>query len=78
MSERVDRSKNAAMRSDSSDIYRVRDVPLFLCCRFLSTVAMQVQSVAVGWRIYEITHNPLSLGLVGLCQFVPMFALTLP
>lgn len=39
---------------------------------------MQVQSVAVGWRIYEITHNPLSLGLVGLCQFVPMFALTLP
>ena len=37
-----------------------------------------MQSVAVGWRIYEITHNPLSLGLAGLCQFVPMFALTLP
>src|SRR5579862_4188325 len=60
------------------DVYRARDVPLFLCCRFFSTIAMQVQSVAVGWRIYEITHNPLSLGLVGLCQFVPMFALTLP
>ena len=59
-------------------IYRDRDVPLFLACRFFSTIAMQVQSVAVGWRIYEITHNPLSLGLVGLCQFVPMFALTLP
>ena len=66
------------MSSDSADVYRARDVPLFLCCRFLSTAAMQVQSVAVGWRIYEITHNPLSLGLVGLCQFVPMFALTLP
>ena len=66
------------MQSDSSVIYRARDVPLFLCCRFFSTMAMQVQSVAVGWRIYEITHNPLSLGLVGLCQFVPMFALTLP
>lgn len=66
------------MSSDSPDVYRARDVPLFLCCRFLSTAAMQVQSVAVGWRIYEITHNPLSLGLVGLCQFVPMFALTLP
>lgn len=39
---------------------------------------MQVLSVAIGWRVYEITRNPLSLGLVGLCQFVPMFALTLP
>ena len=66
------------MSSNSPDVYRARDVPLFLCCRFFSTTAMQVQSVAVGWRIYEITHNPLSLGLVGLCQFVPMFALTLP
>ncbi|HLY07384.1 MAG TPA: MFS transporter [Rhizomicrobium sp.] len=66
------------MQPDSPDIYRARDVPLFLGCRFSSTIAMQVQSVAVGWRVYEITHNPLSLGLVGLCQFVPMFALTLP
>src|SRR5579871_2563317 len=66
------------MKTDLPVIYRSRDVPLFLCCRFFSTVAMQVQSVAVGWRVYEITHNPLSLGLVGLCQFVPMFALTLP
>jgi MFS family permease len=63
-----------AQRSD----YRARDIPLFLFCRFASTIAMQVLSVALGWRIYEITRNPLSLGLVGLCQFVPMFALTLP
>ena len=54
------------MQSDLSATYRARDVPLFLCCRLFSTAAMQVQSVAVGWRIYEITHNPLSLGLVGL------------
>jgi MFS family permease len=66
------------MGSDPAGTYRARDVPLFLCCRFFSTVAMQVQSVAVGWRIYEITHNPLSLGLAGLSQFLPMFALTLP
>ena len=63
---------------DLSPHYRPRDIPLYLFCRFASTVAMQVQSVAIGWRIYEITRNPLSLGLVGLCQFVPMFVLTLP
>jgi MFS family permease len=38
---------------------------------------MQVQSVAVGWQLYEITGDELTLGLAGLAQFVPMFALTL-
>lgn len=38
---------------------------------------MQVLSAAVAWRVYELTRDPWSLGLVGLAQFVPMFALTL-
>jgi MFS family permease len=59
-------------------IYRGRDFALFLAARFLATIAMQVQSVAVGWEIYDLTRAPLALGLVGLCQFVPMFLLTLP
>ena len=39
---------------------------------------MQVQSVAIGWQIYDMVRTPLALGLVGLCQFVPMFLCTLP
>lgn len=38
---------------------------------------MQVLSAAVAWRVYELTRDPFSLGLVGLAQFAPMFALTL-
>jgi MFS family permease len=38
---------------------------------------MQVQSTAVAWHIYELTRDPFALGLVGLAQFGPMFALTL-
>lgn len=30
-----------------------------------------MQAVAVGWQVYEITHRPLDLGLVGLAQFLP-------
>ena len=30
-------------------------------------------SVAIGWQLYELTGNPLDLGLIGLVQFVPMF-----
>ncbi len=33
--------------------------------------ALEMQSVAVGWQIYDITHRPLDLGLVGLAQFLP-------
>ena len=64
--------------SSSPTLYRHRDLTFFLSGRFLGTVAMQVQSVAIGWQIYEIERTPLALGLVGLCQFAPMFLLTLP
>src|ERR1700761_8445020 len=59
-------------------IYRSRDLHLFVVSRFVSVLAMQVQSVAIGWQIYDIARTPWSLGLVGLCQFAPMFLCTLP
>jgi MFS family permease len=59
-------------------VYRHRDFVSYAISRFLSTAAMMVQSVAIGWQIYDMEHTPLALGLVGLCQFVPMFLLTLP
>jgi len=34
-------------------------------------VAVEMQSVAVGWHVYDITHKALDLGLVGLAQFLP-------
>ena len=64
--------------TSSPTLYRHRDLAFFLSGRFLGTVAMQVQSVAIGWQIYEMERTPLALGLVGLCQFLPMFLLTLP
>jgi MFS family permease len=59
-------------------LYRRRDLTAFISTRFLSVSAMQIQSVAIGWQIYDIARTPWSLGLVGLCQFVPMFLCTLP
>src|ERR1700734_4113160 len=59
-------------------VYRQRDLHFFVISRFLATCAIQVQSVAIGWQIYDMEKTPLALGLVGLCQFLPMFLLTLP
>ena len=66
------------MSEPSHPLYRDRDLYFFVTSRFIATLAIQVQSVAIGWQIYDMEHTPLALGLVGLCQFLPMFLLTLP
>jgi MFS family permease len=50
---------------------------LFWCARTSTSGAFMMQGVAVGWQIYELTGNPLDLGLVGLVQFVPVVLLSL-
>jgi MFS family permease len=44
---------------------------LFQTARFFIVLATEMQSVAIGWQVYQITHKPLDLGLVGLAQFLP-------
>ena len=47
------------------------DFTLYEIARFFIVAALEMQSVAVGWQVYEITHRALDLGLVGLAQFLP-------
>jgi MFS family permease len=47
------------------------DFSLYQLSRFLIVAGLEMQSVAVGWQIFEITRRPLDLGLVGLAQFSP-------
>ncbi|HXX68622.1 MAG TPA: MFS transporter [Polyangiaceae bacterium] len=49
----------------------------FQGARFLSMLGMQMQSVAVGWQVYAITHRPIALAWVGLAQFFPAAGLSL-
>jgi MFS family permease len=51
---------------------------LFSCARCVATFAFQMQSVAVAWQIYALTHSTLAVGMVGLAQFLPMVLCTLP
>ncbi len=50
---------------------------LFQLARFFIILATEMQSVAVGWQVYELTKRPLDLGFVGLAQFLPGIALFL-
>jgi len=47
------------------------DFVLFQLARFLIVAAVEMQAVAVGWQVYDITKRALDLGLVGLAQFLP-------
>jgi len=57
--------------------FRHLDFSLYQIERFLIVAALEMQSVAVGWQVYEITRRPLDLGLVGLAQFLPNIILFL-
>ena len=48
-----------------------------LLYRVGATLSYQIMMVAVGWHLYEITHSVISLGLIGLAELVPYFALAL-
>ena len=50
----------------------------YLLARTCGTLAVQMQTVAVGWQVYAATSDPLDLGLIGLSQFLPFILLILP
>lgn len=58
-------------------VLKLRDFRLFLCARVSITLAIQIQAVVVGWQIYEITKDPLSLGLIGLAEAIPAITVAL-
>jgi MFS family permease len=45
--------------------------------RLAASFAVQILSVSVGWQVYDLTRDPLDLGLVGLAQFLPSLLLVL-
>src|SRR5450432_4554123 len=53
------------------------DFTLYQLARLFTVMATEMQSVAVGWQVYEITRRPLDLGYVGLAQFLPTILLFL-
>ncbi len=59
-------------KSETASLVRHRPFVLFWLARTSTTVALQMQAVAVSWQMYELTRDPFDLGLVGLTQFVPV------
>ncbi len=56
---------------------KIADFRALLAGRLLGTIALQIQSMAVGWQIYALTKDPLALGLVGLSEALPAIGVAL-
>lgn len=56
---------------------RFKEFRSFLGMRFFFTLAYQMQAVVIGYHIYDLTHDALKLGLVGLCEAIPAIGIAL-
>ena len=65
-------------RHDAYAALRHREFRWYILSLFAITLASQLQAVVVGWQVYAITHDPLSLGLLGLAEALPFIAVALP
>lgn len=63
--------KKNEKRHDPFAVLRIKQFNFFLITRFFLTMGIQLQSVVVGWQIYELTHDVVSLGMIGLAEAIP-------
>jgi MFS family permease len=62
---------------------RIADFRAFWLARLATTIAQMAMVIVIGWQVYDIARQTMEvdeaafqLGLIGLVQFVPLFALT--
>lgn len=54
---------------------RHREFRLYIISRFFFILVLNMQATMISWKVYEITKDPFSIGLIGLIEFVPAFAM---
>jgi MFS family permease len=59
-------------------VLRYRGYAAYAAAKFCTTICWQMLSVAIGWQVYALTHDPLDLGYLGLVEFLPFVVLVLP
>jgi MFS family permease len=64
-------------KSQTYDVLKIPDFGKFLFGRFFVTISIQMTAVIVGWQIYQITKDPMALGLLGLAEAASFFAVAM-
>lgn len=64
-------------KNDPYSALRYPEFRYFITAQLFFTVAILIQEVVLSYYLYELTHDPFSLGLVGLAEAVPFISLAL-
>ena len=67
----------AVARHDPYAALRFPEYRYLIVGGLLATMAILVQQVALGYELYKLTRDPLTLGFIGLAEAIPFIALAL-
>ena len=73
----MESDSNSSIKKDLYISLRYREFRAYLSVRFFLTFAYQIQAVVIGWHLYNLTKDPLSLGMIGLAEAIPSIGIAL-
>lgn len=59
------------------DALKVKPFLHFVLARFFLIFSVQMQNLILSWMVYDITKDPLSLGLIGIAEIIPFLSVVL-
>lgn len=57
--------------SATNQALRYREFRLYIIARFFFILVLNMQATLISWKVYEMTKDPFSIGLIGLTEFIP-------
>ena len=64
-------------KKDPYAALRIREFNIFLVVRFALIFGWSMQFIVIEWKVYELTGDPLYLGLIGLMEIIPALSMAL-
>lgn len=64
-------------KHDPFAVLKIKEFNFFLTNKFFFTLAIQMQSVIVGWQVYDLTKDVFALGMIGLAEAIPFIVVSL-
>src|ERR1044072_3655097 len=64
-------------KNDPFASVRIKEYRQLMMGRFIFIMGLRMLSTLVGWWIYELTHDPFAIGLIGLSEVIPAVSMAL-
>jgi MFS family permease len=61
------------LKKPTFSVLKYKEFRTYLIARFFFILVLTMQATLISWKVFEITKDPLSIGLIGLFEFFPAF-----